>query len=178
MKRYINTFTLIVFSLLIALSSCNKSDDKKLSDDDFKVTEADLLFAEGEGFEKVITKEIVKTDDCKYIVSGTIEFRKNGEAIAVVDFGDGECDNIATKTVDGQTTEFKLERKNKYLKYTKVVAEPIIKIEGCEYIVSGIVEFYKGDLLVATIDFGDGSCDDIATKYWDGGSKEFSLSKD
>ena len=64
-------------------------------------------------YEKVITKPLVKTDDCKYIVEGTIEYLKDGKTVAVVDYGNGECDNIATKTVDGKTYEFELDKKEK-----------------------------------------------------------------
>ena len=60
-------------------------------------------------------------------------------------------------------------------KYEKVIVEPLVSLEDCDYIVSGIIEFYKGDAWVATIDFGDGICDEWATKTWDGGSKDFSL---
>ena len=112
----------------------------------------------------------------RFIVEGTIEFLKNGEIVAIVDFGDGLCDNIATKTIDGKVIEFSLEKKDS--KYKKVVVEPLIKIEGCDYIVSGIVKFYEGNKWVATIDFGDGECDQWATKIWDGGSKVISLAKE
>lgn len=70
-------------------------------------------------YEKVITKPLVKTDDCKYIVEGTIEYLKDGKTVAVVDYGNGECDNIATKTVDGKTYEFELNKKEK---------EPLAKV--------------------------------------------------
>ena len=167
----------LLLTFLILFVSCSKSDNEKLSDDLFKDQEADL-FIKGDGdFEKIITKPLKKTDDCKFIVEGTIEFLKGGTTVAIIDFGDGECDNIATKTVDGEEFEFILEKKDKASKYTKIIVEPLIKIEGCDYIVAGIVKFVEGDKWIATIDFGDGECDDIATKYWDGGSKEFSLSK-
>ena len=39
-----------------------------------------------------------------------IEYTKNGAVVATVDFGDGQCDNIATKTVDGEDHEIKLNK--------------------------------------------------------------------
>ena len=59
-----------------------------------------------------------------------------------------------------------------------MIVEPIVKLENCEYIVAGIIDFYEGDQWVATLDFGDGTCDEWATKTWDGGSKVFSMKKE
>ena len=50
---------------------------------------------------------------CDYVVHGKIEYIKDGPVVATVDFGDGECDNIATKTVDGADKEIKLNKKGK-----------------------------------------------------------------
>lgn len=183
MKKQLQITLLFAISLAFFVSSCSKENTSSKDDDIYKTSameDVDMMFKENtDGFEKVITKPLVKIEGCKFIVEGTIEFHKENELIAVIDFGDGECDDIATKTVDGNTTEFslkKLWKKGKY-QYEKVIVEPIVKIEGCDYIVSGIVEFYKEDLWVATIDFGDGTCDKWATKTWDGGSKVFSMKK-
>lgn len=179
MKKSISIITVFALSIVMLFTACEKNDYEKSIEDDFKYEEADLLLKGDGDFEKVVTNPLVKLEDCKYIVAGTIEFRKDGEAVAVIDFGDGTCDNIATKTVDGETTEFNLDKLNKGDKfdYKKVIVEPLVKIESCDYIVSGIIKLYKGDAWVATIDFGDGECDEWATKTWDGGSKEFSLKK-
>jgi hypothetical protein len=59
-------------------------------------------------YEKKIVKPLRKTDDCPYIVEGIIEYYKHGKLVAVVDYGDGACDNKATKKTDGKTYEFKL----------------------------------------------------------------------
>ena len=56
---------------------------------------------------------LVKIDGCDYIVEGKIEYIKDGTVVATVDFGDGQCDDIATKTVDGKDYEFKLNKKGK-----------------------------------------------------------------
>lgn len=122
---------------------------------------------------------MIKPDDCRFIVSGTIEYKMDGEVVAIIDYGDGVCDNIATKTVRGTTIRFELDAGNDDdFTYRKIIVEPLVSIEGCDYIVSGIIDFYKDGAWIATIDFGDGMCDDIAIKIWDGGRKEFSLSKD
>ena len=54
-----------------------------------------------------------RIDGCDYVVKGKIEYIKDGAVVATVDFGDGECDNIATKTVDGVDHEIKLNKKGK-----------------------------------------------------------------
>jgi len=184
MKKSLKFLVLFAISFAYIVSSCSKENASSNEDDMLKSAlfeEADLML-KGEGdFEKVIINPLVKIEGCDFIVEGTIEFQKDGEVIVIIDFGDGECDNIATKTVDGVTTEFELDKKDgKYGKgydFTKVVVEPIVKIEGCDYIVSGVVEFYstKDESWLATIDFGDGTCDEWATKIWDGGSKVFSM---
>ena len=172
--------TIITLGLFIIVTSCSKVDKYDTSEEDFKIEEADLEFMGDGVLKKVITSPLVKLEDCKYIVAGTIEFHKGDNIVATIDFGDGTCDNVATKIVGDELTEFKLDKKGKdgmkdY--YDKVIIEPIVKTDECEYIVSGIVDFYKGDTWIATIDFGDGTCDEWATKTWDGGSKQFSLRK-
>lgn len=180
MKKSIQVILLFAISLAFIFTSCNKENSTTKEDDFYKsISDEEVDFIlKGDGkFEKVITKPIVKLDDCKFIVEGTIEFYKDEELVFVIDFGDGNCDAIATKTVGDEITEFSLKKLKKKWKYDKVIVEPIVKLEDCVYIVSGIVEFYKGDVWVATIDFGDGTCDEWATKYWDGGSKVFSMKK-
>ena len=84
----------------------------------------------------------MKPDDCRFIVSGTIEYYLNGELVAVVDYGNGTCDNIATKTVRGNTFRFELDGKDDST-FRKVIVEPLVSIEGCDYIVAGVISFTK-----------------------------------
>lgn len=182
MKKSIQVILLFAISLAFIFTSCSKENASTKEDDFYKsISDEEVDFTlTGDGkFEKVITKPLVKLEDCRFIVEGTIEFYKGDELVFIIDFGEGECDDIATKTVNGETTEFSLKRLKKRWKhdYEKVIVEPIVKLEDCQYIVAGIVEFYKDDTWVATIDFGDGTCDEWATKYWDGGSKVFSMKK-
>lgn len=182
MKFHLKNFFLILF-LGPILFSCSKESSSGITKDETDFIKsaseggADLLILGDGNYEKVITKQLVKSDDCLFIVEGTIEFRKDGETVANIDFGDGECDAVATKTVNGKTTSFSLKQMVKDDGFYKVIAEPLMKTDGCDYIVSGTVEFYsqKDDSWLVTIDFGNGNCDQWATKTWEGGSKEFSL---
>ena len=184
MKRSMKVLVLITLGLALIFTACNK-ESAKSGDNEYDIyksaadAESDILLKGDGEWEKVITKPLVKIEDCKYIVEGTIEFQKDGEVIAIIDFGDGDCDDIATVAKDGETFEISLKKEEKEDWYYKVVTEPIVKIEGCDYIVSGVVEFYstKDNSWLATIDFGDGECDEWTTKTWDGGSKVFSMKK-
>ena len=81
----VSIFSLIIFSLLC---SCNKLD-KKL---DVKYN-CDKL----SGVHKFIYKPIVISDDCNCIVSGKVKYLKDCKTVALIDYWNGDCDNIATK---------------------------------------------------------------------------------
>ena len=180
---------LILFSVLVFIFGCSSSD---LSEKEEKVSEENINYsaAEGEyinirssntGSKNTYTKNILipleKIDGCDYVVKGKIEYIKDGAVVATVDFGDGECDDIATKTVDGKKYTFNLHGKKKSSRYKKNILKPLVKIDGCDYIVEGKIEYTKNGAVVATVDFGDGQCDNIATKTVDGVDHEFKLDK-
>ena len=93
-------------------------------------------------------------------------------------------DSQALANVNGVSSGIELKKdedyyKGKKSKYKKVIVEPIIKSDECDFIVSGIIKYYKvksGDW-VATVDFGDGTCDDIAIKTTDEGDYTFTISE-
>ncbi len=125
----------------------------------------------GEKYDKVIVEPIVKSEDCKCPVAGTVEFFKKDQWVATVDFGDGTCDDIATKTTAEGEYVFEMDCNKKgkkdgkkECKYKKYIYEPLVKDASCDCIVAGKVKIVKCDETVALIDFGDGTCDDIATK--------------
>ena len=180
---------LILFSVLVFLLGCSSSD---LSEKEEKVSEANIDFsaAEGDyinirssntGSKKTYTKNILipleRIDGCDYVVKGKIEYIKDGAVVATVDFGDGKCDDIATKTVDGKKYTFNLRGKKKSSRYKRNILKPLVKIDGCDYIVEGKIEYIKKGVVVATVDFGDGECDNIATKTVDGVDHEIKLNK-
>ncbi len=63
--------------------------------------------------------------------------------------------------------------------YVVSTNEPLkINLFGCDYVGEGILSISKNGLVV-TVDFGDGTCDSLATvKYPDGTEEEISLKKD
>ena len=110
-------------------------------------------------------------------MKGRIEFYEQNTILAVIDYGDGECDDIATKKVDGIVENINLSEKkeSKDSKYKKIIQNPLVKIENCNYIVDGTIEYYREYDLVATINYGDGTWDNIATKTADGKVYEYTI---
>ena len=64
---------------------------------------------EGIEYSNTITEPLLKRMSCRWLVAGTIEMQV-GETLTILDYGDGECDNLATITVNGETTEITLPR--------------------------------------------------------------------
>ncbi len=183
MKICLKSMVCLVIGLSLSLTSCDKECEKV--DDDFGNEEA-VLFLEN-GYATAITTPIEKPADFVYNTKGIIEYSKNGNVIAQFDYGNGTRDANANSLVSGNSANVDLAAKNKSSKYTKVITSPLIKITGCNYIVAGTIDYYYKGTFVATVDFGEGNCDDLATKTWpagsDGGkswsagSKLFSLKK-
>jgi hypothetical protein len=58
---------------------------------------------------KEIIEPLIKISDCRHPVQGVVQFTQNGTIIATLDYGDGECDNLAILTVDGESVEIELQ---------------------------------------------------------------------
>ncbi len=79
-------------------------DTRKLRDDVYLITgSATGIRANGHTWEMEITNPLRKELSCRYIVSGTVEITPEGLSTRILDYGDGECDNIATVIIDGVT---------------------------------------------------------------------------
>lgn len=60
-------------------------------------------------FTSSITSALIKKSSCKFITSGSLDLTPEGLKTRTVDFGNGNCDDDATFTVNGQTVSFKLK---------------------------------------------------------------------
>jgi len=60
----------------------------------------------GRTFTVNITKPIIKSMGCRWIQEGTFELTPDGKPTRTVDFGNNQCDNKATITIEGNTFEF------------------------------------------------------------------------
>jgi hypothetical protein len=84
-------------------------DTEEYSDDVFQITGASNgVTPEGVSYSKTITNPLISSKDCPWITSGTIETVID-EVTSVIDFGEGECDNVATVTEDGETEEITMD---------------------------------------------------------------------
>lgn len=54
---------------------------------------------DGKAFTMEITSALIYNNGCFYPVSGIVEISTEGEELKVIDYGNGECDNIATTKV-------------------------------------------------------------------------------
>ncbi len=81
-----------------------------LEDEGYREGSSSGVNREGENYTVTIIERIIFKRDCsrrKFFipVAGVKEVVK-GETVAIVDYGDGECDNLYTVTVNGVTTEY------------------------------------------------------------------------
>ena len=165
-------FTAVIVTFL--LIACNKEEiDKSIMD----FGNEDPVMTLKSGYTSNVTSSIEKPNDYKYYTKGNIEYSKNGVVLATFDYGDGTKDVWAKLNKNGNKEDVDLSAKKKDAKYKKVITSPLMKIEGCDYIVSGTIKYFKGEDLVATVDYGDGTCDEWANKIRKDGSETFGLQK-
>lgn len=80
------------------------------ADDEFTIEGSSSgVNREGRTFSTNITNALHKKSSCKWITSGTLDLTPSGFKTRTVDFGNGNCDDDATYTVNGQTISFKLK---------------------------------------------------------------------
>lgn len=65
-------------------------------------------------FGKTIIEPLTKRGGCRYIVQGVVEFNYNGEQFAMLDYGNGSCDDVATIIKDGETVQITLEHRRRF----------------------------------------------------------------
>jgi hypothetical protein len=86
-------------------------DTEERSDDAFEITGwAEGKTAEGYDYRKEINEPLNVSRECVWITKGIIE-TTIGEVVFTIDFGDGTCDDMAIKTINGESEEIKLEMK-------------------------------------------------------------------
>ena len=59
--------------------------------------------------------------------------------------------------------------------FSMTITTPLIKSAGCFFITQGVQEISPAGKSTRVIDYGDGTCDDIATVTVDGESKEITI---
>lgn len=87
--------------------------DTDQSDDKIQITGfINASTNEGDVYEKTIIVPLIKLGDCKYIVEGIVEITENSTLVSKIDYGNGECDNVATLTQNGETIDIELKGNN------------------------------------------------------------------
>lgn len=66
------------------------------------------ISTEGFVYQREITSPLITYGSCFWVMSGVVESTV-GEVSYTIDFGDGTCDNIATRTENGVTEEFTMD---------------------------------------------------------------------
>jgi hypothetical protein len=70
-----------------------------ITDDVYHITgSANGISRNGVVYSAVITEDLVRKMDCRWLVDGIIEVTPQGGSTRTADFGDGTCDNIVTLT--------------------------------------------------------------------------------
>jgi len=70
--------------------------------------------SEGNSYSRVIAGELgylVKTGECREMTEGVVEITRNGELVATIDYGNGECDGVGTVTRNGETEQITLRNR-------------------------------------------------------------------
>ena len=80
------------------------------ADDTLQITGSDeISSSSGDNWSRMVTEPLIKTGTCRHFISGTVQFTMNGELIGELDFGDGDCDNLAVLTANGEEIEIELQ---------------------------------------------------------------------
>ena len=66
--------------------------------------------SKGNSYSKIITIPLVKTGECKFISKGVVEYKNSNGKFATIDYGDGTCDNKATRTTQNGSSVITLGR--------------------------------------------------------------------
>lgn len=85
-------------------------DTPEVQDDQFLKTGWGTITVNDElTFEKRISEDdpVFIDRSCKFPISGIVEITKNGESMTI-DYGQGDCDNVAVVTKDGESEEIEL----------------------------------------------------------------------
>ncbi len=80
------------------------SDTRRRRDDVYLITgSASGVRLSGLSWTKEIILPLRRELSCRFFVSGSVEITPEDRPVRLLDYGDGECDNLATVTVNGQT---------------------------------------------------------------------------
>ncbi len=80
------------------------SDTHEWSDDAYLITgNGHGVNRNGVSYTSTITSPLHVASGCPFITQGTVEVTRQGQPVRVIDYGNGDCDNSYTVTVNGQS---------------------------------------------------------------------------
>ena len=176
MKNNMKLLVAMAFAGAISFTSCKKDPTSVNLQDpmsmEIATDEASVRLANS-GYQEEIADELVTANGQDYYAEGTIEYKSGNEVLAVVNFETNSSEQ-ASLTQNGISTEIDHKKKKNGSKYKKVIVKPLVKTADCDYIVAGTIKYFesKTGAYLATIDYGNGTCDEWATKTWPAGSSD------
>jgi|GEM_PF-634482 len=161
---------------VMAFTSCKKDDAEKDGMMSEVATEVENFRIGSSNYTTEIVLPLEKNGQ-DYYTKGIIEYKVNNQLVAKVDFASAPNEK-AGLTQGSSTSEFALKKQKTGSKYKKVIVKPLVKTDGCNYIVEGIINYYdyKTGKFVAAIDYGDGACDEWAVKTFANGDDPYTFS--
>lgn len=152
---------LLLCAIAISFTSCSKNATEKVDLLYEAVSEPSTVELSQANF-TTKSNGLIKAKDANYYEAGTMEYVVNDVTEATFEFKAGGQGSL---NKNGHQSAKSLKGKSSKATYNKVIVSPIVKVANCDYIVQGIIDYYDDkNNLVATIDFGDGTCDEWAVK--------------
>jgi hypothetical protein len=103
LSLYSKKINLIIAMGLIStlIIGCNKCyfDEEDLKPKEKNIYKKEYDCNKLEGYHKFIYEPIIISSECNCIVSGKVKYLEDCETKALIDYGNGDCDNIATKII-------------------------------------------------------------------------------
>ncbi|MGC9343552.1 MAG: hypothetical protein ACP5E3_12680 [Bacteroidales bacterium] len=88
------------------------SDTPRLRwDDEYMITgESEGINRKGIAYKRTILEPLYVSKDCRWIKSGNVQIEAEERETAILDYGDGSCDRLATVTVGEKSWTIRLHR--------------------------------------------------------------------
>jgi len=157
----------------------DKNTDGSTREITFDKCAIDTIAINGSSIETFIgdnttTRKITNNSNVTFtITDGATLIRKGTETsewlAGVATPEDREDDKIV---ITGSIT---VENTTDNITYSKTITDGLIKLGDCRNIVDGTVEYSQGAVVFATLDYGDGTCDEVASLTSGGTTAEIAL---
>ena len=178
MKKTIWSAFLLLFTVAF-LSSCEKDGNDPGAFQNQSPTlftrmgmSMDAVQVNSSNYQKVEADPLVQPSPNSPYTAGKIEYVENGSVTSTVQFNaNGKASYSGMGGNKTMTTEWFDD--DTYW----IITDPLVKPANCDYIVDGTIQFFEkvSNALVATVDFGDGTCDPYFTLIEDGDTIQLNI---